>query len=417
MDQLAAELDMVVGLNCNYLDLLDLFATSRSFFQLSKSPLFWQWKAMKDFKVTAGEFAQINLETKNDRETYIRIAGERGVPIPGAERYGYIVQLIREAATRLTFYPSRRDIIFEKFFSLHHDYEVFKILGEKGRKDLILKLGNTNITTFGYAIRGALTVNNYALAFTLVHLGSGSYSMILKTAAKTNNYIVIDKLDKDVVYCVGPAIRVAAKRGNMQMLEYLKKFGYVDPDEILTGAISGGNLSMITYAISLGASSPHSGLTTAIKNHNLEMVKYIITRFPIDDLDNLLTLAIRYDDILVVEYLLSLGAEIREDPFTVVNSIPMVRFLLEKEKLPGNDAGYFIINKYHYEIFYHLFTYFSPPMYVKYANYAASMGALPILKFLYSKGIELSQYYRIPTYSRHPNIAYFVKTKYNTHYK
>lgn len=85
ISQLPDEISYSLAINADYFDLPSLFSLSKVFSNLKTNPLFWQWRAQNNFGISEKEFSLIDWELRNPEESYIRVSGEHGIPIPGAE--------------------------------------------------------------------------------------------------------------------------------------------------------------------------------------------------------------------------------------------------------------------------------------------------------------------------------------------
>jgi len=99
-------------------------------------------------------------------------------------------------------------------------------------------------------------------------------------------------------------------------------------DTALNHAGKGGNLMIIDYLLSLGASDIYNLMTGAIKNGNLDLTKALFSRFPNLNnhiYSNILSIAIKNKNIPIINYLLS---KIKENniKLTLINPIRLAAF-------------------------------------------------------------------------------------------
>ena len=132
------DIDYHIGIKLQYNDLMNLCEVNKRFGQLGNNIWFWKLKAMRDFAITSDNFEELNQETINfptpgsakiaEHETYIRLAGEHLMPIPGAERYGDILDL----TTRAVINDEDLSLI-RYFFEIKRSYRFLPILGKRNR--------------------------------------------------------------------------------------------------------------------------------------------------------------------------------------------------------------------------------------------------------------------------------------------
>lgn len=349
MDTTPLDIDYHLGLQLNYMELLNLCAVSRRFSQLCINPLFWYWKAMTDFKVTEEEFSQIvkeipplNLSRKIvEHEAYIRVAGEHNYPLPGAEKYGRINNLL-VAAVRRDYY----DYLIAHMGPLGPYGDIGRELGQKGNRKIINKvihlLGTGKYTWMPYIVEGAIIGHHLQLAIDLIATGAKYLYHVLDYPAKRGDYDTINQLITmpEIKRSSLPyAGKAAAEAGNWEMIEYIRQYGHVDFRFILDGAIAGLHYDLINYALPQVNIEGDYLLKEAVKTGNEKMVDYIIEKFNIIDCNRALGQAAKYSHLNVVRQLIEIYYA--NDVNRAINkstSLPISEFLLNKGAKPTNEA-------------------------------------------------------------------------------
>lgn len=338
------EIDYHLGLHLDYNNLVKLFIVGRRFYDLGRNPLFWQWKAQFDFNISADEFSSITKELAlnplkkiAEHEAYIRVAGEQGYAIPGAELYGNIYKLLLNATQRRYY-----DYLLAHMLNRGPRRNILRELGRQGNKDLIEKLVHQfsflDIYLLESAIEGAIEVNNWDLADKFLSGVSFNFTYILNYPAKRENYPMIDKYINKL-HSVWYVVLSAAQAGDLKMIEYIASKRSIDYDCILEGAASGEHYQLIDYAIAKGATDSEAAIEAAVKGGHLKMVDYLITKFRIPHYTSILEEAARYGRLHIVKALLDRGGS--PDLNSVVDQScdeKITQFLIDNGAKPSGTA-------------------------------------------------------------------------------
>ena len=248
LEDLPETLSYVLGLNMDYNEIIRL-RTIRRFYRLIKNPLFWQWKAEKDFGVSEEEFKKIlaELPSHSDHEAYIRIAGENGYPIPGTIKYGRYSNLLL-AALKIEDY----DYVLKNLKpGVPLDDEFYVELGRKGNAKIIAQLPYRN----ELLIKGAVEqrIFDQILEFSR---NIDIYIYILDYPAKIGDYEMIKFIAHHFVVhetVFIHAMTAAARSGNLKMIYFLEKYIPINYDYILVAAAEGSQFEILNLAEKNGA--------------------------------------------------------------------------------------------------------------------------------------------------------------------
>lgn len=184
-----------IGLELSYKELILNCTISKKFAELCRNGLFWKLKSIHDFKISEDDYNTYLRQTGSDRETYVYIAGIRNVPIDGAERYGTIKILIKNAL-KVHDYD-----LFWKFFKMHPDEKVFIDVGTtdiKTSKELIDRAAKAyprlSREIINNAFMGAAWVGNIELMSHLMSLGAYDLRQAMGYAARGGHIEALEML-------------------------------------------------------------------------------------------------------------------------------------------------------------------------------------------------------------------------------
>lgn len=411
--QLPEDVYYHIGLNLSYEELLKHCTISQKFASLCHNPLFWKLKTMHDFNISAEEFDQINWETQGgEKETYIKVAGEQGIPYPGSEKYGKLSVLLETAANTLNVK------MMDKLFPLVLDYEIFRIIGRKNRIDIIKKFiaqyPHLKTEILDSSLLGAAEEGLTNLVTQLIKLGAHNFAGALNFAAESGHLRLIKLLIDKPGVDVDSAMALSARFGHLNVVYYMLAYGATDYDWTLANAAYGGNYDIINLMIYLGADDYDAALCNAAEAGRLDVVKDMINRGA-TDVDAAMLCGVESGKISVLQELVNHGATnfTRALEATVEFEIPqlsIIKFLLDKGAKVSPHTLLAAASNANVEIFTELFKR-APENPNMYAREAADSGNLPIVKFLLQNGADNIEEI-LTTGAHHPHILNYIQTNY-----
>jgi len=162
------------------------------------------------------------------------------------------------------------------------------------------------------------------------HLNNGRFlNNALYQAAIGGHQKIIDHLLSLGADDINQLLIGAAIGNHQQLINYALSLNATELDLALVSATGAGNIDLIPYLIELGATSLDQAIINAINNDQVETVKYLLLegsnlkqKYPqlilstIEQLEdnNILGLASKHNDVELLNYLVSLGSELRELP-------------------------------------------------------------------------------------------------------
>lgn len=415
-----------IGFNLSYEELLGICTVSKDFAALCANPLFWKYKSIHNFNITPNVYANISEGITDDREIYIKLAGLRNIPIPGAERYGHIERLIHNALI------ARKYQLFWKFYDMHSCVKVFMIAGENGMGHLIdlavEKYPIDKSTILHYALCGAAKGGHNELIYHLLEIGTdkinGVFAATTYAAISGNLSTVKLLLDKNppeyMESVIQQTLYQAAKAGYRNIVQHMLTPNDTQYNNVLLGAAEGGQQEIIDWMLSLGATDYSGALTSAARGGHMSSSRQMI-ELGADNLDEALLIAAGSGNIELVKYLVDQGADI-DDANNIIwdavgnaterGHVAVVKYLignLDHSRINFSGVVPLPLSVENLDIIRYLFSYIPPNQYDMYLWGAAKRGFLDIVQFFVEQGA--TDFQRALESSRdQPNIQYYINS-------
>lgn len=349
MNRLPAELVYRLSGNLEYIDIQSFNIVSQYYNNLFGDLQFWESKIFQDFNIGGEEYKEIVQETKSSKKAYMRIAANHNIPFIGAEKYGNIYELSRQAA-----WGNNLSLI-KYFYQRNKNSQVLFILGKRNKRDWLCQispqyersspilegalagghweLAQSLIDKFGEKIlKGsdlslAIESGNIEIVKSVLTLLHNNYSQLIKNgditkadkqsclrqdmlsglskAVKHGYYDIIEILLQLGAEGLANTIYQAAKNGDMHMIQYIISQSIdIDWNGGLEGAAYGGFRNIIDFMIDKGATNIDKGIDSAALGGHMDIIKYLVTLGG-NISPKTLTSAIRGEHLQIIEYLLS----------------------------------------------------------------------------------------------------------------
>lgn len=337
MDQLPGDLIYLLGMYLDYDSLSNYCIGNKVLARICLLPEFWRDRAVQDLGVDPETWKEVESETGNSRQAYVRLAAEHGVPFWGAERYGNIDKLTLEAA-KTDNLP-----LVKHFYQISENPDIFYVLASRNKREYILALSPGDTEKNIEIIKGALAGGHLELAQEYIDSTEG-YDLIknsvisgklnvvvftinlvkdmlkddaegfitelddgLTEAVKHKFNDIIELLINEGAADLTNAVFEAAKIGDKQLIQKLTSRernldGYLAPG--LNGAAYGGHKSLVDYFINLGANVQDNPMGWAAAGGHIDMIKYLESKGA-NDYMRAINTAIREGSGETIKYLFS----------------------------------------------------------------------------------------------------------------
>ena len=314
---LPRDIDYFIGFNLDYNQIVIFGQVNKRYSQLLDSPIFWESKAIKDFGTLPDVMAEIYPLVSREkyipeREAYLKLAGENGIPLPYTEKYGKIFELAMSAATLIVKTKSRDITLLNRFMQLEFAHHVFQIFGEYNRKDLLDKFideySTFKIIISGEALLGAVAGAHFDLIKSLVTSGLCNNQEALNLAIRNKNSKLIKYLIQQPGISLNNALYHAAYTGDNKLVNFIISRGANHYNCGLHGAIKGNSRKIMDLMISLGADDFDGGLFEAASSGNLDLIKYMMERGGSSYNASLVEAAAK-GNLMVIKFLVDHGAD------------------------------------------------------------------------------------------------------------
>lgn len=415
-----------IGLTLSYKDVLSQSSTSKKFAELCNNSLFWKLKSIHDFGISTVDYDLLLDKTGNDRETYLYLAGIKNLPIDGAERYGNIRILIKNAI------KARDYELFWKFFKLHPCGELFFEVGcvdptsndinrLKELIDMAIKTySRTKGSIIKHALCGAALAGNMELISYLINLEAVDYVGMLECAAQGGNIsvvqLVLERYEK--ILSMDYAMATAAKFGKLNIVNYLLEQGYTNYNIGLQNAAETANREIMDMMITLGATNFCTALYHAASGGHYDIVMEMVNKITrVYDVNSAMINAARSGNIPLTDYFISNGADMFRGAIVTAaqqGDLDMINFLVMRGNLMNSETIttrtlLTAVRFGHLKVLKHFFSYAPSEYYNDYLLEAAKYGYLDIVEFLINNGandIEGAMHISI----LQPNIQHYLKS-------
>lgn len=342
MNSVSPEIYFAIGLNIDYLQISEYCQINRIFYQLCLNPYLWERKIVHDFGLRPHQLIKLYKTVRGspqwprEREAYLKLAGEREIPIPGAEKYNFIYILTEKIAERICESGLSSDIKLLNYFigvNKWHPFflSTFVILGKCGKIDimenLMTKYPQRIPDILNGTLIGASKAGNLPLVKSLIRTG-GSYMTAARSAFTSGNIALLKYLFTEYPLNPDSFIYFAAETGNPSLVQYLLDHGATDYQEGLEGAAAGASIEIFNQMMALGAHDINRALIFAAGG-KLEMVKYIVENLGATALNPALPAAAARSKVEIVKYLISRGATNINDALLRVQNVPTAQVLIQ----------------------------------------------------------------------------------------
>lgn len=386
-----------IGVNMSYKELLKSCSVSKNFAALCANPLFWKYKSMNDFKISSETYDEILAETHDDREVYIQLAGLRNIPILGAERYGYIEKLIKNALAAGEYE------LFGRFLRLYPTFNITNILGRYGLKQIIDRCyirdtPEQNCYALAPILNGAIEGGHYDLIKYLLDKGACITAPMIYSVYKSGNSALgqslLDMIPEHQRHdAINLIMHDAALDGNLDIINYALSRGADDYNTSLTAAAESGNQTIIDMMIKLGANDFNMGLMGAAKGGHIDIVQQMINHGG-DDVNLALSAAVESNNIELIRYLIDNGADEFNDVLSravAVSNLEIIKYIINRGNLNNHTTDFIpliehAVHRGDLNIVKYLLTYAVVVDYNLCLFIAAKNGHLHIAKFLVQQG-------------------------------
>ena len=337
MDNLPPELLYRVALDMDYDALQNFCKTSHFKTTICKNGQFWEDKARKEFILGDPTWEYLVGEAGSAQEAYVWIAAEHDVPFWGAEKYGHIDKLAKNAAWTDDL------LLIKHFYKLSTNSDVFYILGKRNKTDFISSFPVRDLKINGSAIiYGALVGNHLDLVKDIrsqYYSKKLNFSAAMRSAAKSGQISVVEFVlqstntnNEERISGLNRALLVAVKNNYLDMIKFLIGNGADDFDDalyeaakaknfplvkeivsllknenihwnkVLLGASRGGIKEIIDYALNHGADYLSMAMLDAARGGHIDILEYLISKGAADYIGALLE-AISGGDIPTIQWL------------------------------------------------------------------------------------------------------------------
>lgn len=318
-----------IGIHLDYISVINLFQINLRLNEICRSNHFWSLKVKNDFDTKEKEFSETITEVGKAKEAYIFWAGINGVPIPGAEKYGNLDNLLDKVT------KTNNNKLIEYFGRLDQSPLMLENLGKNNNQEMIFKLYNS--LYIKYAMIGAMKGEHWDLVKKLAEENFTSLELrdIFRTAVGTGNITLFEYLstkyyrnsdhDSKLLY-------YACANNKTYMIIYLLGKGIRNFDDGLAGAAKAGNYDLINTMLGLGATNVNRAMICAAQGGHLDVVLDMVTRGATHRND-LLQAAVTIGNLSIAQKAIDLGAKNYSDALLDAvdnDQLEMVEFLLPK---------------------------------------------------------------------------------------
>ena len=371
ISQFPLDIDYAIGVNFDYLYLGKFYAVNHRYARLYIDPIFWELKIIHDFDISLPHLHQIyrlvisHPGIIKEREAYLKIAGDREIPIPGAEKYGNPGYLTRSAVVQLINSGSDNINLLSRFFGISKDTEVFRLIGNYGRIDIIQKIiiryPEHRLDILNDAMIGAAEEGNTPLVKLLMHMGANNFYGAFNFSLASKNFETINFLLEQPRIDINEALSIAACLNDFVMVNFLISRGANNYNQALAGAAFSGSYQIVDAALAWGATNLDGALIEAAEAGQLPMVKYLMDKGATDVNDALISAASR-GHISVSKFLVAQGADNFDEALDLApctDNVEMVKCLMEWGATNFSGALETAAMEGSLEIYKFLFTYAS----------------------------------------------------------
>ena len=216
-----------IGFSLDYKSILSLRRVCKKWSQFYGDENYWLSKCCHDFNISSARYREIKIDLKMDQEVYVYLCGKYQYPVYGAEKYGKIYNLAKNAILQ-----TNPDVpLVEHFAKLCLDPKILSIVSRFNYPRLINELSLIYPDPLRQIAIGACRSGNMELLSTIpadyTMLKDDGVSLISK-ALKSGNLSMVEKImswdkTKYLLY-------FACKTEKLEIVDWVLKMGATDYD-------------------------------------------------------------------------------------------------------------------------------------------------------------------------------------------
>ena len=223
MGEMPTDIDYLLALNLDYFSLIDFCRTSSKLARICQDSNFWRMKAERDFNIDP-----LFFNVQNWKDEYIRLAAERGSPIPGVEKYIHVPAL-RPKLVEAAFKTGNQQLI-NYFLGFASNNLLSYLAGKYANRDLINKVINyqPRQSNINKVFEGAAAGGHTDIMNDMIQLGANDFENALVAAAGGGHLdIVNDMLSRTETsniysFSFNNAMIEAARGGYLPVIQRLR---------------------------------------------------------------------------------------------------------------------------------------------------------------------------------------------------